>query len=256
MIFRRLFAKSGVYPAYHMYSGMHILLLLACTACVVYALWRSRGVEKKEVPRLIRKCTAGLWGLEIAKIVFNLAIGNAANPNTYLPLYFCSLVLYCGLFSGYGKGILKHIGDVFLVVGGIVGGTAYLLSPCTTAGTYPAFHFITIQSYVHHSVMIYLGLLCIFTRYIELQKKDILYYAGFVTAASALAFGVNLVLDTNLMFVSKNNPGTAVEVLYFLNPTLFPLLITFCQAGPTFLIVRAIQKCCHRSISKQYYAEI
>lgn len=242
MFFKRLFSKSGVYTSYKMFSASHVFLILVCGAAIIYALYQSKDKSKKEVYKTLRNSAVILWILEVAKIAFNLYIGNAGNLNTYIPLYFCSITLYACIFSGYCKGFIKRCGDVFLTVGGIVGGIAYILSPCTTAGTYPIFHFITIQSFILHSIMIYLGALFIVTDYISLSVRDIFYYAFLVIVVSITAYIINKFFGSNLMFVSKNNPGTIVEVVYNLNPKMFSFTITFWQAVPPFIVIYFISK--------------
>lgn len=251
MFFKRLFAKSGVYTPYKMYSASHIFLIIVCAVAIIYALYQSRTKEKSDVYKTVRHLSVVLWILEIAKIIFNLCIGNAGNLNTYIPLYFCSITLYAGIFSGYCKGVLKKTGDVFLIVGGIVGGTAYILSPCTTAGIYPVFHFITIQSFLLHSIMIYLGILFIITDYTKLHARDIVYYTSIVTIVSIIAYIINKIFGSNLMFVSQSNPGTIVETVYNLNPKTFSFTITFWQAVPPFIVIYYISKLYYRAREKR-----
>lgn len=240
MIFLKLFSKSGDFAAYTMYSPTHIFILVLCAVSIGTLVWQSRKMSKESVLRAIRVCSMVMWGMETAKIIFNLCIGNAGSPGHYIPLYFCSIPLYCGLFSGYGRGKLKKIGDVFLIVGGITGGVGYMLSPCTTAGMYPAFHFITIQSFIHHSLMIYLSIVMVITDYAEIRLRDLYYYASTVFTAAVAAYIINAILGTNLMFVSQTNPGTAVDLVYSLNPKWFSLNITFIQAVPPYFVVYSI----------------
>ena len=237
MFLEQLIARSGEYEAYKMFSQDHFIIAFICFSCIAVALYMSRNMKEKTVLKTVRIATIGLWTLEILKIAFNFYIGNARYPHTYVPLYFCSLILYAGILSSYSKGVLKRIGDVFIVVGGIVGGVAYIFTPCTTAGIYPAFHFITIQSFIHHSMMIYLGTLFVASNYLVLQKKDWVYYTSTIVCASIVAYIVNIILDSNLMFVTKTNPGTITDVVYNMSPRLYPLAITFWQAIPPFVVV-------------------
>lgn len=240
MILKRFFAVQGLYPAYRLFSRAHFLLLFITSAMVALALWRGRHMDKKDVLHTIRSCTIFLWLAETIKIVYNLLTGHADAPQHYVPLYYCSLILYCGGFAGFGKGVLKHVGDVFIAVGGIIGGGLYLLSPNTSAGMYPAFHFITMHSFIHHGIMVYLGILLLRTGYIHLKRSDLRYYAAVICVTAFIAFIANIILDSNLMFVSKNFPGTPIAILYAISPSLFPVLITFVQAVPPFYVVYAL----------------
>ena len=239
-MFKYFFAKSGMVEPYKIFSSSHVILVCICMFFIVRALWRNRHADSKTVLRITRYCAVLLWVLEVMKIAFNLLIGNGENPNTYIPLYFCSIPLYCSLMSGWGRGTVKRTGDVFMTVGGLVGGVAYFLSPNTTAGQYQAFHFITIQSFILHGIMIFLSVLYIITGYHKLVMKDLKFYALTIVTMCVAAYTVNYFLDSNLMFVSKNFPGTPVEILYNLSPEYFPFWMTFIQAIPPFLVIYAL----------------
>lgn len=253
-------SREGTYPAYKMYSLQHFMYIFFSLLLVFFTLNNAKQMRKEEVLRTIRKCTLFMWIMEILKIIFNLLSGNASNLNTYIPLYFCSIPLYCGIFSSFCEGKIKRLGDVFLVVGGVIGGFIYLLIPSTSAGSYPALHFITLQSFIHHGVMIYLSLLMIVTNYIELKIQDAPYYAVLVISMSTIAYIVNCYTGSNLMFVSNGLPGTIVDVLYQFNPSLYPVLVTIIQAIPPFYVVYGISKACkgkmHKEIEKEENKEV
>lgn len=255
-LLKRFFSKSGEVAPYEMFSFTHMVMLSLCILALFFMLNKTRGASQKQVKRIVKGSAYILWALEFLKIIFNLFSGNADEPNTYIPLYFCSITLYAAVLSGWAKGYTaKRIGDVFLVVGGIIGGAVYIFMPTTTAGVYPAFHFITIQSYILHTVMIFLGELYIVTDYIKLRLKDIIYYASTVSVISLIAWVFNYFFDSNLMFVSKDFPGTLVGVLYDLTGRFFPLAITFIQAVPPFYLIYGIIKLYKRGREKEIRIE-
>lgn len=231
------FAKPGKYEACGIFSKGHMILFTFMMIGICIALYYTIKKSKNEVQQIIRNCTIFLWTLEIVKILFNILIGNISNPNSYIPLYYCSLVLYAGLFSSFGKGIIKRVGDIFLATGGIVAGIWFVIAPVTSLTIYPIFHYISIQSFILHGTMIYLGLLINITHYIEYSKKDFKYYFGLIIGIGILAYLVNLVLDTNLMFISKNYPGTPLEILYNLFGKVYPAIMILAQAIIPFFII-------------------
>ena len=160
--------------------------------------------------------------------------------NKYVPLYFCSLMLYAGILSGFCRGKLKRTGDVFLATGGIVAGLVYLIIPITSLTLYPVIHFITIYSFILHGTMVYIGLLMLITCYIELEKKDIIYYSSMIVIISTLAYVVNMFCDSNLMFISKDYPGTFIEIIYKYTGKLFTLFMVVSQATLPFYAVLGI----------------
>ncbi len=237
-----LFKNSSEVVSCGMFSIEHFILLAITVICIVIALKETRNLEKNEVKRIIKKSTIILWILEIIKIIFNIKNYGFKAINKYVPLYFCSLVLYAGILSGYCKGKLKRTGDVFLSTGGIIAGITFLLIPLTSLTNYPAIHFISIHSFILHGMMVYIGLLMLMTKYITIEKKDIIYYSATIVIISSIAYIVNLIFDSNLMFISQNYPGTFIEVIYRLSGKLFPIVMVLIQATLPFYIVYAVDK--------------
>ncbi len=241
IVFLSFFSKAGELPAAGLYSLSHFLMLLFSALGTTAALICTAKAAKAYSRRIVRILTLLLWILEIAKILFNLQTGQAQNPNSWIPLYYCSLVLYAGLLSSLCRGRLQHTGDVFLATGSIVGGTAFLIMPLTSLSLYPALHFISFHSFILHSLMVYMGLMLLISGSVRLTRHDIFYYAPLVLVMCAAALIANHFLDANLMFVSKNYPGTFIEILYHLFPgAWFPIVMSLGQATLPFYIVYGI----------------
>ncbi|MCI9063301.1 MAG: YwaF family protein, partial [Clostridia bacterium] len=139
------------------------------------------------------------------------------------------------------KNILKHIGDVFLATGGMIAGIMFLLCPNTSLTTYPIFHYISLQSFILHGAMVYLGILVNITDYIEIRSKDIIYYAGLTLILCVIAYIFNTIFDSNLMFISKDFPGTPMSILYSISSRLFTPIMIVLQATVPFYIVYGIK---------------
>lgn len=223
-----------------MFSIEHFILLAITTICVVIALKFTKNMEKENVKKLIRKTTIFLWILEIIKIIFNIKNYGTNAVNKYIPLYFCSLILYAGIFSGYCKGTLKKMGDVFLSTGGIIAGLIFLIYPLTSLTSYPALHYISIHSFILHGVMVYIGLLMLITKYTTIEKRDIIYYSAIIVIISAVAYVVNLKFGSNLMFISQNYPGTFIEIIYNTTGKVFPLVMIIAQATMPFYTIYGV----------------
>lgn len=235
-----LFKSANEVTPCGMFSIEHFILLAITTICIVIALKHTKNMEKDKVKKLIKKTTIFLWILEIIKIIFNIKNYGINAVNKYVPLYFCSLILYAGIFSGYCKGFIKKMGDVFLSTGGIIAGLIFLISPLTSITTYPAIHFISLHSFVLHGIMVYIGLLMLITRYTTIEKSDIKYYSAIIIGISIIAYVVNLIFDSNLMFISQNYPGTFIEIIYNATGKIFPLFMIIAQATMPFYTVYGI----------------
>lgn len=231
------FAKPGQFEPCGMFSIGHLILFVLTIAGVILALKNTKNSNKDTVEKIIKKASIALWILEVIKIIFNFAVGNAKNPNNYIPLYYCSLILYAGLLSGFAKGKLKRVGDVFIATGSIIGGLFFLCCPNTSLTMYPMFHYISIQSFIFHGTMLYLGILVNITNYVDLKIKDIKYYAALIMVISFISYIVNNILDTNFMFISKDFPGTPVGIVYNHTGKLFTFVMVLIQAiGPFYVV--------------------
>ena len=235
-----LFSKPGEYEACGMFTEGHIKLLIITIIGIIVALKNTTNKTKEEVKRIIKKCTIVMCFLEIIAIIFKLLTGDPKNLNNYVPLYYCSLLLYAGLLSSFAKGELKRIGDVFLATGGIIGGIVFLIFPTTSLPAYPTLHFVSLHSFLFHGIMVYLGLLINITHYIELEGRDIKYYALLVGILCVLAYIVNRIYGSNLMFISQNFPGMPIEILYNFAGKYYTLVASLGQMTLPFYIVYGI----------------
>lgn len=244
-------ARPGEYKACGMYTVGHLILLIITIIGILVALKFTKNKNKEQITKIIRNITIFLWVLEIIKIIFNLMVGNASNPNTYVPLYFCSMILYAGILSGFCKGTLKHVGDVFLATGSMIAGIIFLMSPNTSLTTYPIFHYISLQSFILHGSMVYLGILVNVTNYVDVKAKDIIYYAGLMLIISVIAYIFNMIFDSNLMFISKDFPGTPIAILYNITGgNLFTIIMVMLQATVPFYLVYLIKYWVMKSLQK------
>ena len=234
------FAKPGEYKPCGLFSLQHIILLGITIVLIIIALKLTKTNKKEYIRKIIMSITIFCWIMESIKIVFNLKIGNAHNINTYFPLYYCSILLYAGFLSSFEKGKAKRMGDVFLATGAFVGGSIFMIFPTTSLPTYPIFHYISIQSFLYHGCMVYLSLLILKTKYIELEKKDALYYCILILIISIAALIINNTFGSNLMFISQNFPNTFINVIYVISGNLFTPIMILGQATLPFWIVYEI----------------
>lgn len=233
-------SKPGEYEPCGIFTTQHFILMIITLVGIGIAL--KYTINKKEVRKIIKSCTIAMWTLEFIIIAFKISINGMNNINEYVPLYYCSLLLYSGICSSFGKGKIKRVGDVFLATGGIVGGIIFILFPSTSLPTYPMLHLVSIHSFIFHGVMVYLGLLINLTNYIELEKTDIIYYSILISIICIIAYIVNQIFGSNLMFISKNFPGTFIEFIYNLMGRFFTIFMILAQMFLPFYMIYAIIK--------------
>lgn len=235
--FDMFLAKAGKYEACGVFNFKHLLLILITGACVWHALKKTRKKSKEEIKNIIKYSTVILWVFEVLRIAFRMVKGNITAFESYLPLYYCSLLLYAGLLSSFAKGKFKRIGDIFLATGGIIGGVIFILFPSTTLPTYPMMHFMSLHSFVYHGTMIYIGILINITNYVEYDKSDIMYYARLVGTLCVVALFVNHITGSNLMFISREFPGVFGKVAGSLSGRLYtPMMVAIHMFAPFYAV--------------------
>ena len=171
--------------------------------------------------------------------------------NNYVPLYYCSMLLYAGLLSSFTSGKLQRMGDVFLATGGIIGGLVFMLMPTTSLPAYPAFHIVSLHSFFFHGTMVYLGLLINATGYIEVVASDIKYFATLVGTMCIIAYIINRIFNSNLMFISNNFPGTPIEIIYKITGPLFTIIMCLVQMFLPFYVMYGILKLRNKLVNKK-----
>ena len=244
------FAKAGVYEPCGLYNIKHLVIALITILSIEIAVKITKIKKKEDVTKVIKIATIIVWVLEITKIVF-LILTDQGKPNNVIPLYYCSMLLYSGLISSFGKGFIKKMGDVFLATGGVFGGITYLLFPTTTLPAYPLFHFISMHSFFFHGTMIYLGIIINKYKYVELKLSDIKYYSSLVFIICIVAYIVNKILDSNLMFISKDFPEMPISIVYNGTGIMFTPIMILIQMIAPFLIMYEIIHSINRIKVKQ-----
>ena len=239
-----MFSKIGKFKPCGIFTKGHFTLTILTISGIIIALKKSMLKSKEEVYKIIKRLTVIMCILEIIRIIYSISQNSLHEVNTYLPLYYCSMLLYSGILSSFAKNKLKRIGDVFLAAGCIIGGIIFIIYPSTSLLSYPAFHFLSIHSFLFHGVMIYLGILVNKTDYIKLEKEDIKYFASFVGSMCILALIVNNIFDSNLMFISQNFCGTPIEIIYKLTngSLLFNLIMSIGQMTIPFYLTYYVIK--------------
>ena len=246
-----LFAYPGKYEPCGLFTIDHLKLIIITIIGIIIGLKKTVNKTKEEVKSIIKRCTVLVWNLEVIIIAFKLYTGDIRNVNNYVPLYFCSLLLYAGALASFSKGKLKRMGEVFLATGGIIGGLVFIIVPTTSLPTYPMWHIVSLHSFLYHGIMVYLGLLINITHYIEIKLSDIKYYTTLVGSICILAYIINNIFDSNLMFISKNFPGTPIEIIYKFTGLLYTLVASVGQMTLPFYIIYGIKNKCLFQINRR-----
>lgn len=194
------FAEGGT-PC-GVFSRTHLIVMAVCFLLVWTAVVLTRRMQERTLVRLTRVIAVLITVLEGGKIAYCFIHGQYG-LNQWLPLWFCSLFLYCAWCAGFGKGKIRRAGRLFLVGGGIIAGASFLIMPSTSVANYPMWHYLSCYSMLFHSLMHYLGLMYLVTGVQKLTVRDFSLYALFVGVFCVLGIVVNHYSGCNLMFMRE-----------------------------------------------------
>lgn len=246
------FAKLGEYPACGMFSLGHILAVVFLLVLVVVALYFLRNIKHETIKKIIKISAIVFAVLEVLKIVYRLVTIGPNNLNTYLPLYFCSIMIYAAFLAGFFKGKTEVVGLSFLTTGGIVGGFCFLIMPTTSLPEFPLFHFLSLHSLIYHAYFLFLGLLIIINKYFIPRLRHFGWYAIITGIVTLVAFIVNVSLNANLMFLSSPFNLKILEIIYNFSHILYVFVIILVQViAPFFVVTLPVELINHIKNKKQ-----
>lgn len=249
-----MFTNAGIYEPCGIFTIGHFILIAFTVIGILISLKFSANKDKNTVYKIIKYTTIIACILEVFRITYNIKLYSIKEVNTYMPLYYCSIFLYAGLLSSFGKGNLKRAGDVCLATGSIIGGIIFIIYPSTTLPTYPAFHILSIHSFLFHGSMVYLGILIAKTEYINLKLSDAKYFAVLIGLMGIVALFINNTLGGNLMFLSETFFVFPINLIYNLTNggILFSLIMLAVQMTLPFYFCYFIIFGCVKNHNSNY----
>ena len=239
-----MFAPSGKYEPCGLFTTSHFVALAICLLLVLVLVTYSLKLSNNTFNKIIKVSAIIITILEIIKKIFNLYHNPNAPINDWLPFHYCSLFIYSLWLSGYFKGMLKKIGDSFLVGGGIIAGLIFLIIPSSSLRLFPIFHFQCLYSLLFHSLFLYCGLVILIKNYFTLSVKTYFYYFIFCTFFCTIAVILNSITDSNFMFL--DNPwGIPLPFLSKIEKeckVLYIIIIYIAYTCGTYFTTMLIQK--------------
>lgn len=232
-----MFKEAGVNPPAGMFSWGHLILLTFFGVLAMGFYHFSRSWTRKKTVHFFKIFSLVLFALEIFKIVWNVSTYgiNIIALNRFIPLYYCSIFLYAFILLSWGRGKIAHASLVWMTYGGLIAGVAFLLYPSSSLLEYPFFHFLSIHSIFFHMSLVLISLMILRGNFYEPNKKDFMPFVYFSLLFMGLAFIINKLVGTNLMFL-----GTPIAIAPFIwlnnqSPVLFEFVMFYAQLFLPFL---------------------
>lgn len=226
---------------FSLFSSLHLLWLGAAVVCLIANLLGYRRLEASGRGRW-RKVIA--W-LLIADELFKMAIliFSGRYGFTYLPFHLCSINIFVIAIHAYKP---SEILDNFLYTVCIPGALAALLFPSWTS--LPVTSGMHLHSFTVHILLLLYPTVLTLGGDIQPNIRQLPKSLGLLILMAIPIYGLNLLLDTNFMFLMSADPGNPLyffETLWGNHLLGFPVIIAgvlLVMYGPIVLIEKLRKK--------------
>ncbi len=212
-------------PLHYFTIGIFFLLMALCLFC-------SRKLRSSQANRVVFWLGVVVTVLEVIKI--STRISKDWGPDSWMPLYYCSLFLFAVWLIRIPIRCMQRAGYAFITMGGILASVGFTFYPSTSLGMYPLLSFSSFHSFFFHFVMCYSGILILWKGIYRPVRRDGLYYALFVMAACLIAIPCNFFLGTNCMFLAHPYNLPLLQPIMEYSKPLYMGLAIFAQAFVIF----------------------
>lgn len=159
-----------------LFSRNHIIFLIIAFISIVLIGIFAKKIKKKSMDIFFKIFAIVISVLEITKITwesyYDITRGFGFNYGGILPLYTCSLLIYCAFVVGFGKGKAKDIALTWMSTIGMITGFIIMIYP-NGLNWYPVLTFGGMHSLLFHFSMAASGVLILASGYKKLNWKDI-----------------------------------------------------------------------------------
>ena len=204
------------------FDSLHIAWLLVfaavtVTCCIVYRKLGEDGRKK------MRYVVASLCVLDEWYMVVCLLIGGNYTPD-YLPFHLCSINIYLIAFHALKP---NRTLENYLYLVGIPGTLAALIFPSWVK--LPLANFMHLHSFTLHILLVLYPIMLTAGGDIKPEPRQLPRCLATLLGLAGVALVVNLIFDTNFMFLMEAKPGNPLYIFQqlFGNHLIgFPIIIT------------------------------
>lgn len=214
-----IYAPQERFESCGMFSFPHLISAALCIFSVILLLlFTSKHIIKT---LHIRSAAIVLTVLEAIKIAHSFIYGDLY-LDAWFPLSYCGLFIVALWLSGFGNGIYKRAGEVFISYGCAFAGLMFLIFPTTSLMLFPIWHYFSLYSLLFHTAMIFFGIKLLANE-ISFTKREYLHYCIFVIAFSAISITLNCAFACNLMNLREpfNIPIALLQNIYNAFPAAY-----------------------------------
>lgn len=242
-----------VYNGEDFFGPLHIAYIITSIIVIIFLTNRLRKKDKKIIDKILLYSAIFLTIEEITKIswesYWDINTGHGFNVGGILPLETCSIFMYCLWTAVLRKGRVRNNALTWMSSIGIVGGISYIIF-ANVLKWYPFFTYGAFHSLIFHFMMVFIGVLIVWSGYCRFEKQDIFY--GFIPQLMVASVVVPLDYIFNWDYMLLHYAGgvpiietvgkiLATKGMPFLT-TILMLIVYFISGGIITLLNIRIQK--------------
>ena len=231
------------------FSLKHIIGLVWVTAMIVgLYLLSNRLRKKKGIGFVLRAGAVFLIAMELIKYVYLIVRGQW--DMSYIPLHFCSLMLYIyPVIAFFPKTKIAKRILPFAFSGGIIAGLIALILPTNILGDpgipwLSTASFLPIVSFIYHGVMVWYSSWLAYSRHYVPRYRDTLNMMAFVFFFAIIAMVVNVLFNQDFMMLREGagNPLAFLLAYHYAVYILAQIALALGLNSLLIFIVRRLQR--------------
>lgn len=228
---KQFFTGSG--KAQGAYSWQHLTfvttLLVIMIVLAIYLGKKNKNTDEKTKNIILIWSAILINIIEIFKIIINCIYSDNAliTLSHSLPLYLCSIQLITIPLAAFSKGRLKEASRDFVCIFGLLGAVLGTYGAAQNYASYPVLSFPNIVSGITHTISGFAALYIIISGMASMKPKNLVISYLTLGCFCVLAYIANIFLDTNYMFLMRDD-GTPYSIFYNMvngNNFLYPIIV-------------------------------
>ncbi len=210
------------------FNVKHYLIIVVYLVLAIYLAFKLKEISHIKIKKIL---VVTAFTLTFAELIKDLnIIFDHGQFRSWFQLAYCSLFLPALWMILFKNKFINKLGAAYLVIGGIVGGVFYIFVPNGSIDVYPLYHIKTLHGIIYHFLMVFTGLLCLFSKYYEIKRSDFKYYFIFMTGFTVLAVVVNLFFDCHALFLNDPSGIKILTLIYDASPLFYAILVYLFEA--------------------------
>lgn len=186
------------------FGTAHIITICLAFVLIIVACFLMRKLSRKQVGIFLKVWSIIAFiaelGYQIWDAYWSFRYGNGDYLLNGLPIFTCTMYLYCVIIAAWTKGKVQRVSLAFLTTTSLMCGISGLIQ-LNGLNFYPFWTFGAFNSIFFHFSMAFIGAILLATKYVVIEWKDIIRAYIPLIILAVIAIPVDYVLHADYMQV-------------------------------------------------------